>query len=108
MPIELTFLDKLIRELCEQQQTANLTLGPESARKLRARLADIQAAMNISDVAAGRQTPNGSDQLIFSLFGTDRFVLEPADSPVPRKADGAVEWVKVAKVCVVRVEKKND
>jgi proteic killer suppression protein len=104
MPIALVFADLRIRELCERQKLAESKIGIQAARRLRARLADIQAARSMADVTAGRpEHPRGSDRISFLLHPPYRLVLEPANEPIPRKKGGDVQWSKVDSVRVIYV-----
>ena len=102
MPIQLTFIDRSVQELCERSRSADAALGTETARRLRARLADLQAAANITELPAGRPTPDSihPDRVAIKLAPNRSLVLEPASNPVPRDEDGAVQWLKVTKVRV--------
>src|SRR5688572_158075 len=100
MPIQLTFSYRSVQELCERTRSAEGALGSQTARRLRARLADLQAAASIDELPAGRPTadPDGADRLTIKLSADDNLVLEPASNPVPRNNDGTVKWLKVTKV----------
>ena len=56
--MEIDFKDKKLRELCEQRGMAERKLGPPCARKLRSRLADLQASRCVADLVAGRPHPS--------------------------------------------------
>ena len=64
--------------------------GMPCAKKLMARLADLQAAETLEDVVAGRPHPLERDRLgqfAVNLHGGVRLVFESADDPVPIKDD---------------------
>ena len=48
--MEIRFKDKKLRELCEKRAAAEKKLGSACARKLRARLDDLDAAERVSEV----------------------------------------------------------
>ena len=55
--MEIHFRDKKLRELCEQRAVAVKQLGDICARKLRARLDDLESAGNVTDLLAGSPPP---------------------------------------------------
>ena len=106
MSIELVFIDQSVRKVCEQGRVADSLLGPQAARRLRARLADIRAARTLAEVVAG--SPNFLEaglRVLFSLHPPYQLVVEPASNPVPRTKKGEVDWSKIDKVRVIYVGK---
>jgi toxin HigB-1 len=105
MPLQLSFLNEALKEICEQQRAGDFTLGSETARKLRARLADIQAATDMSDLPVGQPTENPwrPERLAIMLSNASRLEVEVANRPVPKNRDGTVQWVKVTKIQIVAV-----
>lgn len=53
----LLFADDQLKRLCSEERLAKRRLGASGARKLRARLADLDAAATPSDLVAGRPHP---------------------------------------------------
>lgn len=109
--MELSFADAKLRELCESESTAKRKLGFDCARKLKARLADLSAAQSPLDLVAGHPHPltrERKDQFAVDLAGGVRLVFAPAIAPLPRKADGGMDWPRVAKVCVVFIGDYHD
>lgn len=51
--MEIRFRDKKVRLLCESQATAVKKLGDACARKLRARLDDLEHAASVAELVAG-------------------------------------------------------
>ena len=102
MPIEIIIPDESMRDLCEHCVVADKILGQEIAKRLRSRIADLQAATNVSDVTAGRPTPaaDGSASISYALGSGARLVVEPADDPIPRDDRGAINWAQVKKIRV--------
>ena len=87
---------------------AERRLGPNSARKLRSRLSDLEAATCVADLHAGRPhllTGTRKDQLALDLGGGLRMVLSADQEPCPRHADGGIDW---SRVTVIRIESIED
>lgn len=109
--MEIDFKDKKLRELCEQQRVAERKLGAACARKLRSRLADLQAANCVTDLVAGRPHPLGEDragQFAVDLEGGRRLVFEPDHNPVPLRDDGGIDWSRVIRVRIVYLGDYHD
>lgn len=51
--MEIDFLDKKLRNLCENQREAITKLGADGAKKLRTRLSDLEAASDVSELKVG-------------------------------------------------------
>jgi toxin HigB-1 len=106
--LEIRFLDKKLRELCESSAVAERKLGPPSASKLRRRLADLRAAATVAELVAGRPHPLTGDragQFSLELAKGDRLVFSPANDPVPRTEDGAINW---SQVTLIRIDYIGD
>lgn len=104
MDIEYTTDD--LEELCMDSRRAARKLGPQSAKKLRSRYADLVAADCVHDLIAGRPHPlkgNRRGQFAVSLSGGDRLVFEPSQNPYPITDDGGIDWKSVTSVRIVEI-----
>ena len=93
--MEIRFKNKKLRETCGKQVIAKTMLGDAGARKLFARLSDLDAATRVSDLVAGNPHPLKGDrhgQFALELAGGWRLVFEPANDPIPRKNDTSIDW----------------
>ena len=100
--------DKLRRQ-CLLEREMVKAWGPERASRLRRRLADLDAAESLADMRAlpGRTHELREDragQLAIDLDGPFRLIFEVADEPVPRRADGGLEWSGVRSIRIVSIE----
>ena len=83
--------------------------GPDNARRIRQRLAELRAAGTLADMfllpAARCYALRGDRQGQFAVDGKHpfRLIFEPTDDPVPRKADGGVDLDAVTSIRVVDV-----
>lgn len=107
--VEFAFATKLLREVCENRAIAERQLGPRVAARLRARLADLQAATNVGDLVAGRphEIDNGQ-RLAFELSEGFRLVLGSNHNVVPRRNSPAVDWRRVSRVQILKIEANNE
>jgi len=109
--VEISFLTNELQKLCENQRAMVKKHGALSAKKLRTRLADLQAAEVVDDLVAGRPHPlerGRLGQFSVDLHGGDRLVFESANEPVPTKDDGTIAWKEVTKVRIVFIGDYHD
>jgi toxin HigB-1 len=109
--MEITFANSKLQKLCEQQALAQKQLGSPCARKLRSRLADLQAAPNVRELVASRPHPLKGDregQFALDLKGGKRLVFKPAEEPIPFGEDGGIDWAEVSSICIVFIGDYHD
>lgn len=101
--MEIRFKDKKLRDICEKQAVAKKKVGDACARKLRTRLADLEAAEQVTDLVAGNPHPLKGDrrgQFALDLAGGWRLVFAPANDPIPLTTDDAIDWSQVTIVSI--------
>lgn len=101
--MKILFANKKVRKLCENQREAEKQLGSQCARKLRARLSDIEAASRVTELVVGSPHSlkgNRYGQFALNLAGGWRLVFSPANEPCPIKGDGGIDWAQVTIVCI--------
>lgn len=111
--MDIVFASKELDTLCHDDKVATRTLGADSARKLRARLDDLNAAASLiyAHKLPGRfhaLTGDRKGQFAFRLHGGCRLVIEPVGNPLPQSADGSLDLEKVTAVKVVFVGDYHD
>jgi len=109
--LEIVIPDDALRTLCEQSRLAVRKLGAQCARKLRSRLADLQAAADVRELVAGHPHPLFGDRLgqfSVSLHGGVRLVFESDQTPAPCRSDGSVDWAKVTQVRIIYIGDYHD
>ena len=105
-PLDILFASPQLGRLCHDDKLAKRTLGPDSARKLRARLDDLKAAANMAvcKTLPGRFHPLNRDregEYSMSLAGGQRLVFEPVAAPTPTLVDGSIDLGKIVTIRVV-------
>lgn len=101
--MEIRFKNKKIRELCEKRAVAEKKLGAACARKLRARLDDLDAAGRVTDLTAGNPHPLKGDrfgQFALDLAGGWRLVFAPDHDPCPARAEQPIDWSQVTIISI--------
>jgi toxin HigB-1 len=109
--MEITFSDRKLQKLCEQQAVAQKKLGANCARKLKNRLADLAAAGSVMELIAGRPHPLKGDragEFAVDLEGGKRLVFQPGNDPIPLMEDGSVDWSEVTTVCIIFIGDYHD
>lgn len=102
--MDIDYKTAKLKELCLVTKEADKKLGLNSGKKLRSRLADIEAASNVSELIAGRPHPYTGDKTgLFSLdlHGGHRLLFESLKKPPPTKDDGGIDWSKVDSINIV-------
>ena len=109
--MEIHFKDIKLRELCEKHAVAEKKLGAASARKLRVRLDDLEAAATVTDLVAGSPHPLKNDrhgQFAVNLAGGWRLVFSPRHVPVPTKEDFSIDWSQVTIITIEYIGDYHD
>ena len=102
--MRISYIDKSLRKTCENAKEANKKHGLECGQKLRTRLADLEAAEHVGELAAGRPHPLKGDragQFALNLSGGKRLVFAPNHDPIPINDDGATDWKRVTAISIV-------
>lgn len=109
--MDIDFANATLRALCEQHARMVGALGLPCAKKLQGRLADLEAAVFVTELIAGRPHPLKGGRLgrfAVDLHGAVRLVFEPDHDPVPRNADKSIAWNQVNKVRIVFIGDYHD
>ena len=109
--MRIDFKDKTLKALCEQEKLAQRKLGKQMARKLKARLGDLDAASSVTALPAGHPHPLTGDragQYALDLVQPERLVFEPDHEPVPRTKDGGIDWSQVTRVRIIWIGDYHD
>jgi proteic killer suppression protein len=108
--LELAFATKSLRLLCESEASATRELGASVAQKLRRRLADLRAATSVKDLVAGRPRQLAGAHrrhVSVDLCEGSSIVFSPNHRTIPMLASGGVDWSKVTRVKVLRIESSD-
>ena len=111
--MRVDFLIDKDKRFFENQQQLVRTFGPESAKKLKTRLDDLDAAQSMEDM---RHLPGHWEELRgeragqFSarLHGGMRLIVRPHMQPAPAKPDGGLDWRAIDSVFIVEVVDYHD
>ena len=110
--MRIFYRNRKLQGLCENSRKAAQKLGPDSARQLRARLSDIEAAANVAELprigAPHALAGDRRGQVAMRLAGGKRLVFEPSQDPAPKKEDGGIDWARVAAITIVEIGDYHD
>jgi hypothetical protein len=109
--LELAFDSKALRAICENEINAKRDLGPEVAEILKHRLADMHAAPSPKDLVAGRPREQGSQrgqgQMVVDLCDGYRIVFCANHPKNPMTASSDLDWSRINRVKILRIDKEN-
>jgi proteic killer suppression protein len=106
--VDILFASKNLEHLCLDDVLARRALGNLCAQKLRARLDDLRAAVNLgyAPLLPGRFHPlqvNSQQYFALRLDAGRRLVIEPVCNPAPKLKDGSWNLSQVTTVRVMEV-----
>ena len=107
--MEISFANRKLKKECESQSALQRVHGQACARRVMARIADLQAAASLAELGQlpGRCEELAGDrkgELSLTLPDGKRLVFKPAHNPVPTKPDGGLDWTAVKAVRMLEIE----
>jgi len=105
--LELAFAKKSLRQLCESEAKAKRDLGVRIASTLKRRLADMRAATSVKDLVAGQPRElEGTHRLhiAVNLCDGSRIVFCANHNATPMLESGGVDWSRVSRIKILRIE----
>jgi len=107
--MEISFAKSKLQSLCNNDRKLQGEYGPACAKKIKRRLAELEAAECLEDL---RQLPRArchelaadrKGQLAVDVEHPKRLIFEPDHQPVPAKPDGGLDWSKVTRIRVLEI-----
>jgi proteic killer suppression protein len=108
--LELAFDSRTLRTICESETHAKDELGVAVAAMLKHRLADLRAATSVKDLVAGRLRlleDTGDPCMALDLCEGYRMVFCANHARNPVAPTGGLDWPRVSRVKIMRIEKDN-
>lgn len=78
------------------------------ARRLGSRISDLQSAASISDLIAGDPVQISDTEMSISLDADHYLVITVNHPSIPRTVNGRVDWSRVRRVRIDRIEGPTD
>jgi hypothetical protein len=108
--LELAFANKSLRRLCESEANAKRDLGIRIALKLKRRLADLRAATCVKDLIVGlpQELQSAHRRHIAVALGDGvQVVLCANHNTLPVLESGGVDWGRVSRIKILRIETEH-
>jgi hypothetical protein len=106
----LAFETEELRTVCEDPDVAATLLSAAIASQLRGRLADLRAGTSISDLLVGNPRLGGtrSENLTIDLAPEVHMVWTANHVNTKTRVDGHIDWSRVSRVRLLKIEVSND
>ena len=107
--MDISFGSRKMQKNCSSEQAMRAEWGTNVAKKLRLRLAEMEAAETLEDLRRLPQarcheyTGSGKGRFSVDLADPYRLIFEPDHDPLPLKEDGGLHWTQVTRVRVLGV-----
>lgn len=107
--MEISFNTAKLAKLCNSQKALRAEHGTRMASVIAQRLLELEAADNLEimrSLPAARCHELGQNLkglLAITLVHPDRLCFKPDHDPIPKKADGGLDWSLVTKIVVVGI-----
>jgi proteic killer suppression protein len=108
--LELAFAKKSLRQLCENEASAEREFGARVAAKLASRLADLHAALCVKDLVAGKPYElDGSlhGHMAVNLGDGYRMVFCANHNSNRARESHGLDWSKVMRVKIIEIERHD-
>jgi len=109
--MEFEFGNNHLQKLCEKENYAIKEIGISCARKLKARISDIQAATKVSELNVGDPHPLSGDrkgQYSISLGGGKCLMFVPTNRPTPLIGKDKIDWSRVTQIKIIEISDYHD
>jgi len=107
--VDVSFSTVKLQKLCSSEKAIIRAFGPECAKRLQRRLAELAAVHALADMMALPQARchalvgGRNGQFAVDLKHPKRLVFEPADDPLPKKDDGGLDLKAIHSVRILEV-----
>jgi proteic killer suppression protein len=106
--LQISFAKRRLQKTCEGHRSLKREHGDGCAKKVAARLADLEAASSLEDF---RHLPGGchelggdrEGQLALRLPDGKRLIIKPSENPAPTTPEGGLDWSAVEAIEVVEI-----
>jgi proteic killer suppression protein len=102
----LSFENKELRKICEEDAEATCRLGNEAAALLQNRLADIFAAETINDILVGNPHKAGEHPFLFYVINLDKHIqllFRANNIKHIYLKNGELDWAQINRIKLVNI-----
>lgn len=103
------FKDRKIEKAMNNEREGIKIWGPDNARKIRARMSELKAADDLSQIPyvpparLHALTENRDGQFSVTVKEPFRIIFEPYHDPVPQTFDGGIDKKSVTQINIIEV-----
>lgn len=111
--LEISFTDHHLQRECESEPALRRAYGDDCARRIRARLADLDAAANLHEfrsLPGGCRELDGADRgkLVLKLAAGKQLVLTVAGAEHDAGIEASLEWQTIEAVQILAITNDTD
>jgi toxin HigB-1 len=107
--LDLSFENKEVRSICEDESMAVNTFGPAVIEKLKNRLTDMLAAKTVSEIppVGNPREIKGNPRMDYAIDLCDGFkiIFSANHVKLPCKEDNSIDWSKVSHIKILQIIK---
>lgn len=105
MSLEISFANKQLREICENETVAKEVYGDLCAKKLFSRLSDLRASETIYDVLAGNPTKVNALEISITLDNKSKLIITANHISNPLTDKNEIDWDRVSRIKIIDIER---
>lgn len=112
--MDILFAGSKLLQLCNSFSLAQRHWGTDNSKLIFRRLDELRAVNVLEEIRKLPQarchelTGDRSGQLSVSVKHPYRLIFEPANDPIPKKADGGLDWKSVTIIRIMEVVDYHD
>lgn len=104
----ISFLNKKIREVCENIESANEYLEPNVIQILNNRLSDFESANNLSEIPTGNiEELREEKNSYFTIELIKNYKLIFVNNCINLDESNYLEWVKITRIKITDIHNEN-
>jgi plasmid maintenance system killer protein len=115
MPVmELVFGTRKLARICSSEAETVRKFGPDVARRLRNRLTELDQAASLAEIRllpharVHQLVADRDEQISIDLGHPRRLIVDVNHHPVPRLADGGLDWESVTSLKILEITDTHD
>lgn len=103
-----------LAKLCSSEADMVRRFGPNLARRLRNRLTELDQAASLAEVRllphvrAHQLVADRDEQISLDLGHPGRLIVDVNQDPIPRLADGGLDWESITAVRILEITDTHD
>lgn len=105
----ISFQNKKIREICEDDESAIKYLEPEIIQSLKNRLSDFEAAKNMSEIPIGNPTEFLVDKKVyFTIELSKKYKLIFVVNNLNLQTSEVLDWTKITRIKIIEIHNEQN